>query len=77
MPPLETHLGRSVLVEPLTPKEHEVLVHLAAFLTTEEIARHMYVSINTVRTHVRAILRKLAVNRRNEAIRRARELGII
>ena len=37
----------------------------------------MYVSVNTVRTHVRAILRKLAASRRNEAIRRARDLQII
>ena len=68
---------RSVLIEPLTEKEHEVLVHLAELLSTDEIARRMYVSVNTVRTHVRAILRKLAVSRRNEAIRRARELHII
>ena len=75
--PLEQHADRTVLVEPLTEKEHEVLVHLAELLSTEEIARVMYVSVNTVRTHVRAILRKLAANRRNDAIRHARDLGII
>jgi LuxR family maltose regulon positive regulatory protein len=37
----------------------------------------MFVSVNTVRTHVRNILRKLGASRRNEAVRRARELGII
>jgi LuxR family maltose regulon positive regulatory protein len=37
----------------------------------------MFVSVNTVRTHVRNILRKLDASRRNEAVRRARELGII
>ena len=67
----------SVLIEPLTEKEQEVLVHLSELLSTEEIARQMYVSVNTVRTHVRAILRKLAASRRNEAIRRARDLQII
>jgi LuxR family maltose regulon positive regulatory protein len=67
----------TVLIEPLTEKEHEVLVHLAELLSTEEIARQMYVSVNTIRTHVRAILRKLAASRRNEAIRRARDLQII
>jgi LuxR family maltose regulon positive regulatory protein len=66
-----------VLIEPLTEKEQEVLVHLSELLSTEEIARQMYVSVNTVRTHVRAILRKLAASRRNEAIRRARDLQII
>ena len=66
-----------VLVEPLTEKEQEVLRHLAALLSTEEIALTMFVSVNTVKTHVRGILRKLAVSRRNEAIRRARELRLI
>jgi LuxR family maltose regulon positive regulatory protein len=75
--PVEPGAVRSVLIEPLTEKEHEVLVHLAELLATDEIARRMYVSVNTVRTHVRAILRKLAASRRNEAIRRARELHII
>jgi LuxR family maltose regulon positive regulatory protein len=76
-PAIEPQAVRSVLIEPLTEKEHEVLVHLAELLATDEIARRMYVSVNTVRTHVRAILRKLAASRRNEAIRRARELHII
>ena len=67
----------SPLLEPLTEKEREVLGHLAALLTTDEIAGAMFVSVNTVRTHVRNILRKLAASRRNEAVRRARELGII
>lgn len=65
------------LVEALTPKESEVLEHLAALLTTEEIAATMFVSVNTVRTHVRSILRKLGVSRRNAAVRRARELNLL
>jgi LuxR family maltose regulon positive regulatory protein len=75
--PVDRSDVRTVLIEPLTEKEHEVLVHLAELLSTEEIARQMYVSVNTIRTHVRAILRKLAASRRNEAIRRARDLQII
>jgi LuxR family transcriptional regulator, maltose regulon positive regulatory protein len=63
--------------EPLTAKEHEVLGYLAQLFTTEEIAGAMFVSVNTIRTHVRNILRKLGASRRNEAIRRARELGIL
>ena len=66
-----------VLVEPLTGREREVLTLLADLLTTEEIAGTLFVSVNTVRTHVRSILRKLGVNRRNEAIRRARALDIL
>ncbi len=37
----------------------------------------MFISVNTVRTHVRHILEKLAATRRNEAVRRARELGVV
>ena len=66
-----------VIVEPLTEKEREVLGYLAALLSTEEIARTMFVSVNTVKTHVRGILRKLAASRRNEAIRRAQDLQLI
>jgi len=65
------------LVETLTEREREVLGHLSELLTTEEIAGVMFVSVNTVRTHVRNILRKLAASRRNEAVRRARELKIL
>jgi LuxR family maltose regulon positive regulatory protein len=75
-PGVDTPASTPVL-EPLTEKEREVLGHLAALLTTDEIAGAMFVSVNTVRTHVRNILRKLAASRRNEAVRRARELGII
>jgi LuxR family maltose regulon positive regulatory protein len=67
----------AVIVEPLTARETEVLTHLAALCSTEEIARSMYLSVNTVKTHVRGVLRKLAASRRNEAVRRARELGLI
>lgn len=64
-------------IEPLTAKETEVLGLLSELLSTEEIAAVMFVSVNTVRTHIRNILRKLAVSRRNEAVRRARALSLI
>ncbi|HSJ22607.1 MAG TPA: LuxR C-terminal-related transcriptional regulator [Nocardioidaceae bacterium] len=41
------------------------------------MAEKMFVSVNTVRTHVRSILRKLGVNRRYAAVRKARMLGIL
>ena len=66
-----------ILVDPLSERELQVLRYLAAMLGTEEIAEAMYVSVNTVKTHVRSILRKLAASRRNEAVRRARELGLV
>ena len=37
----------------------------------------MFISVNTVKTHIRAILRKLSVARRSQAVRRARELSIV
>ena len=66
-----------LIVEPLSPREIEVLQGVAGMLPTEEIAAKLYVSVNTVKTHVRSILRKLSASRRNEAVRRARELGLI
>ena len=68
---------RFPVVENLTAKELEVLGHLAELLTTEEIASAMFVSVNTIRTHVRSILRKLGVSRRNAAVRRARDLELL
>ena len=78
-PDAGTPLGAAgdLIVESLTLKEREVLGHLAALLTTEEIAATMFVSVNTVRTHVRNILRKLAVSRRNQAVRRGWELHLL
>ena len=74
---VEGNRGEEVLIENLTPKELEVLGHLQELLTTDEIAETMFVSVNTVRTHVRNILRKLGVTRRYAAVRRARELGLV
>jgi LuxR family transcriptional regulator, maltose regulon positive regulatory protein len=65
------------VVIPLTKKETEVLGYLAKLLTTDEIAAVMFVSVNTVRSHVRSILRKLGVSRRNEAVRRAWDLQLL
>jgi LuxR family maltose regulon positive regulatory protein len=65
------------LVQELSERETEVLRYLAEMLSTAEIAATMFISVNTVRTHIRSILRKLAVTRRNQAVRRARERGLI
>ncbi|WP_433833860.1 LuxR C-terminal-related transcriptional regulator [Actinoplanes sp. CA-015351] len=66
-----------VVVEALSKRELDVLKGMAAMLPTEEIAASLYVSVNTVKTHVRSILRKLSASRRNEAVRRARSLNLI
>jgi LuxR family transcriptional regulator, maltose regulon positive regulatory protein len=66
-----------VVVERLSDREREVLRLVAALLSTEEVAREMYLSGNTVKTHLRSIFRKLGVTRRGEAVRRARQLGLL
>jgi LuxR family maltose regulon positive regulatory protein len=65
------------VLQDLSDREMEVLRHLAEMLSTAEIAATMFISVNTVRTHVRSILRKLSVSRRNQAVRRARERGLL
>ncbi|MGP0027670.1 MAG: LuxR C-terminal-related transcriptional regulator, partial [Streptosporangiaceae bacterium] len=66
-----------LVVEPLTEREREVLVHLSGMLTTAEVASEMYISVNTVKTHVKNIYRKLATDHRSGAVRRARQLKLI
>jgi len=66
-----------VLSGQLSDRELEVLQHLAQMRTSEEIATEMYVSINTVKTHLKSIYRKLAVTRRGDAVRRAHQLDLL
>lgn len=61
----------------LSERELEVLNELAAGHSNKEIARQLGVSPNTVKTHVARLFEKLEAKRRTEAIRRARELGIV
>lgn len=63
--------------EPLSPREQDVLERLALLMSTEEIAADLHLSVNTVKTHLKGIYRKLAATRRGEAVRRARELGLL
>lgn len=65
------------ILEHLSERELEVLRHLSALLSTEEIAAEMFISVNTVKTHVRKILGKLDVSKRNDAVRRAWELNLV
>jgi LuxR family maltose regulon positive regulatory protein len=61
----------------LTNRERTVLELLAAGSTLPEIARDEYVSINTVKTQARALYRKLGAIDRDDAVRRAREHGLL
>jgi LuxR family transcriptional regulator, maltose regulon positive regulatory protein len=66
-----------LIVEPLSVREREVLDHLSGMLSTAEIAAEMYISVNTVKTHLRSIYRKLSAAHRGEAVRRARQMELI
>jgi len=70
-------LGPSALIEPLTGREIEVLRLVADGMSNPEIASKLFLSVGTVKTHVKHIYGKLAVDDRVKAASRARELGII
>jgi DNA-binding NarL/FixJ family response regulator len=61
----------------LTEREVEVLQFLARGLTTAQTGSEMFISENTVKTHVRHILEKLEVSNRAEAVAKATQLGLI
>jgi LuxR family maltose regulon positive regulatory protein len=63
--------------EPLTERELTVLRYLQSILSNGEIATEMTVSVNTVKTHLRSIYRKLSTKRRRDTVRRARELHLL
>lgn len=65
------------LLEPLTPRELDVLRHLAEGLSNKAIARRLTISDHTVKFHVNAILNKLNAQSRTEAVVRATQLGLI
>src|SRR5579872_138707 len=63
--------------EELSEREREVLRLLATELSGPEIAGHLYISLNTLRTHTKHIFQKLDVNTRRAAVRRATDLGVL
>ena len=69
--------GGVPLADPLSERELEVLRRLVSDLTGPELARQLFVSLNTLRTHTKRIFTKLDVNNRSAAVRRARELGLL
>ena len=85
--PIRNHAGRAVsmpasggyttVVEPLTDREREVLGYLPTHLYQHEIATAMYVSINTVKTYLRCIYRKIGAATRAEAVAIARTNGLL
>ena len=65
------------LVEPLSPRELEVLQLIAQGLSNREISERLFLALSTVKGHSRIIFDKLQVQRRTEAVARARELGLL
>jgi len=80
--PAEVQASKSIsqqsgLIEPLSPRELEVLQFISQGLSNQEIGKRLFLALDTVKGHNRRIFEKLQVNRRTEAIARARELGLI
>jgi len=63
--------------DPLSKKEKQTLELLCAGLSNQEIANQSFVSLNTVKTHIKNIYTKLRVNNRSQAINKARECELI
>jgi len=66
-----------VLVEHLTERELIVLRYLPTMLKAGEIASDLFVSVNTVKAHLRSMYRKLGVSNRREAVEKARGIGLL
>jgi LuxR family maltose regulon positive regulatory protein len=69
--------GPPHLREPLSSAEARVLRYLPTKLSAPEIADEMYLSVNTVKTHMRHLYDKLGAHRRHEAVEQARALGLL
>lgn len=67
----------AAILEPLSDRERQVLGYMPTTMTNQEIANALFVSVNTIKTHLRAIYRKLDVDTRREAVTRAREVRLI
>src|SRR6266567_2757528 len=65
------------LIEPISPRELEVLQLIAAGRSDQEISERLFLALSTVKGHNRKIFGKLQVQRRTEAVARARELGLL
>jgi LuxR family maltose regulon positive regulatory protein len=79
--PAAARLGDPVVASPyrvpLTAAELKVLRYLPTNLTFDRVAERLYVSRNTVKSHVAAVYRKLGVSCRHDAVERARIVGLL
>jgi LuxR family maltose regulon positive regulatory protein len=70
-------VDQSDLIDPLSEREIEVIKLIAEGLSRQEIASHLVLSLNTVKTHARNIYSKLGVNNQIQAVGKARVLGLL
>lgn len=80
--PIEFQLAKTInqqsgMVEPLSPRELEILQLIGKGFSNQEIGKRLFLALDTVKGHNRRIFEKLQVQRRTEAVARARELGLI
>jgi LuxR family transcriptional regulator, maltose regulon positive regulatory protein len=73
----EVSYPESTIVDPLSQRELEILKLIAQGLSNREIGARLFLALDTVKGHNRRIFAKLQVQRRTEAIARARELGLL
>jgi LuxR family maltose regulon positive regulatory protein len=71
-----TPTANDMAVPVLSEREREVVRYLPTALSSAEMAAQLYISLNTLKTHLHSIYRKLGVHGRSEAIERAKELGL-
>ena len=77
LPQSEVGSQQSTMVEPLSPRELEILKLIAQGLSNREIGARLFLALDTIKGHNRRIFGKLQVQRRTEAVARARELGLL
>jgi len=76
-PATRTAVDQTLLIEPLSPRELEILALLGARDSNKEIAARLFIAPSTVKRHTVSIYRKLDVNDRREAVARAAKLGLL
>ena len=75
--PAQVSFSPQPLIEPLSPRELEVLQLISQGLSNQEIADRLFLALSTVKGYTRTLFDKLQVQRRTEAVARARELGLL
>ena len=70
-------LKSETLIEPLSPRELEVIQLIATGASNPEISQELFISVNTVKKHITNIFGKLGATSRTQAVARARQLGLV